>query len=66
MSTFGWLLVASLAMSAIALVGSVTLLLKEAALPRVILVHLAAFAVGLWLLFGLHVWMDPKRPRVSS
>jgi zinc and cadmium transporter len=42
---FGWILLGGLAMSAIALVGSVTLLLREATLRR-LLMPLVAFAAG--------------------
>jgi zinc and cadmium transporter len=45
MSTLGWIIGSSLLMSAIALVGSVTLVLKEETLQRIIL-PLVAFAAG--------------------
>jgi zinc and cadmium transporter len=45
MSVFGWIVASGVAMSAIALVGSVTLLLPEPALRRIIL-PLVAFAAG--------------------
>lgn len=45
MSTLGWIVGSSLLMSAIALVGSVTLVLKEETLQRIIL-PLVAFAAG--------------------
>jgi len=45
MSTFAWIVTSGLAMSAIALVGSVTLVLSESTLQRIIL-PLVAFAAG--------------------
>ncbi len=45
MSTFAWILASGLAMSAIALVGSATLLLREATLERIV-TPLVAFAAG--------------------
>lgn len=45
MTTFLWILLGGVAMSAIALVGSVTLVLSEAALKRILL-PLVAFAAG--------------------
>ncbi len=45
MDVFGWILLGGLAMSAIALVGSVTLLLSETTLQKIIL-PLVAFAAG--------------------
>jgi zinc and cadmium transporter len=45
MSTFAWIVISGLLMSAIALVGSVTLVLKETTLQRIIL-PLVAFAAG--------------------
>jgi len=45
MSTFAWIVASGLAMSAIALVGSVTLVLSESTLQRIIL-PLVAFAAG--------------------
>jgi len=45
MSTLAWIIGSSLLMSAIALVGSVTLILKEETLQRIIL-PLVAFAAG--------------------
>ena len=45
MSTFAWIVVSGLAMSALALVGSVTLLLKEETLEALLL-PLVAFAAG--------------------
>ena len=45
MSAFAWIVTSGLAMSAIALVGSVTLVLSESTLQRIIL-PLVAFAAG--------------------
>jgi zinc and cadmium transporter len=45
MSTFAWIVTSGFAMSAIALVGSVTLVLSESTLQRIIL-PLVAFAAG--------------------
>jgi zinc and cadmium transporter len=45
MQAFGWILLGGALMSAIALVGSVTLLLKEATLNRIIM-PLVAVAAG--------------------
>ena len=45
MEAFGWIFTGGLLMSAIALVGSLTLLLREATLERIVL-PLVAFAAG--------------------
>jgi zinc and cadmium transporter len=45
MSTLGWIVASGLVMSAIALIGSVTLVLREATLRRIVL-PLVAFAAG--------------------
>mgnify|MGYP001824584102 FL=1 len=45
MNTFAWIVASGLAMSAIALVGSVTLVLRESTLQRIIL-PLVAFSAG--------------------
>jgi len=45
MSTLGWIVASGLVMSAIALIGSVTLVLREATLQRIVL-PLVAFAAG--------------------
>ncbi len=57
MSTLGWILVLGFAMSAIAMVGSVTLVLSEAALDR-LLVPMVALAAGS-LLGGAFLHMLP-------
>lgn len=57
MSTLGWIITSSLAMSAIALVGSVTLFLKEQTLQKIIL-PLVAFAAGS-LIGGAFLHMIP-------
>jgi zinc transporter ZupT len=49
--TFWWIFLGGVLMSAIALVGSVTLLLSEAALSRVIM-PLVAFAAGNFIYTG--------------
>lgn len=51
MHTFGWIFLGGVLMSAIALVGSVTLLLKEATLNRIIM-PLVAFAAGTFIYIG--------------
>jgi len=61
MSTFAWILVAGLVMTAIALVGSVTLLLRPATLERVV-TPLVAFAAGS-LLGGAFFHMLPAAAR---
>lgn len=58
MSTLSWIVVSGLAMSAIALVGSLTLVLRERTL-RAILLPLVAFATGA-LLGGAMFHMLPK------
>ena len=68
MGTFWWILVGGLLMSAIALVGSATLLLKESTLQRVVM-PLVAFAAGS-LLGGAFFHMLPAaleaQPDASS
>jgi len=57
MSTLGWIISSSLLMSAIALVGSVTLILKEQTLQKILL-PLVAFAAGS-LIGGAFLHMIP-------
>ena len=57
MSTLAWIIVSGLLMSAIALVGSVTLVLPEATLRRIIL-PLVAFSAGS-LIGGAFIHMIP-------
>jgi len=57
MSTLGWIISSSLLMSAIALVGSVTLILKEQTLQKILL-PLVAFAAGS-LIGGAFLHMMP-------
>jgi zinc transporter ZupT len=51
MHAFGWILMGGVLMSAIALVGSVTLLLEEATLNRIIM-PLVPFAGGTFVYIG--------------
>ena len=57
MGTLGWIISSSLLMSAIALIGSVTLILKEETLQRILL-PLVAFAAGS-LIGGAFLHMIP-------
>jgi len=57
MTTFLWILASGIAMSAIALVGAVTLILNETTLQKLLLPLVALSAgslLGLALLYGAH------------
>jgi zinc and cadmium transporter len=64
MSTFGWIFVSGVAMSALALVGSVTALLRPETLRRILL-PLVAFAAGT-LLGGALLHMMPAAVSISG
>lgn len=54
MSTLGWIVASGLVMSAIALIGGVTLVLREATLQRIVL-PLVAFAAGSLMVNIVHL-----------